>query len=93
MVKLDGITWIIKQGKNLMSTDLIEQERKIEATKVCMDEVISALRSGKEVTLFGSKVFDEKMNYSWQEPEIRIQSDNGSSVPANFWSFSSMELK
>lgn len=75
-----------------MSTDLIEQEKRIEATKVCMDEVINALKSGMEVTLFGSKVFGERLNYSWQQPEIRIQSDNGSSVPANFWSFSSMQI-
>jgi hypothetical protein len=75
-----------------MSTDLIERAKRIEANTVCQDEVIGALKSGKEVSLFGSKVFGERLDYSWETPEIRIQSSNGSSVPAGFWSFSSMKI-
>lgn len=44
-------------------------------------EIVTAIKSGKNVMSCGNKVIAEKIDYEWQTPELRVQLLNGASYP------------
>ncbi|MFD3303702.1 hypothetical protein [Alteromonas macleodii] len=55
-------------------------------------QIVDAIKSGKNVMSCGNRVVAEDIDYRWQEPKLRVQLRNGASYPLDGRELSNAEI-